>query len=112
MGVGFSNLMSGFSVDGPSRSLGLCAVTATDGLYRVLFALQNRGMDGFWATLVGRAVSIFRSAWMVKFLGVSSLVVPGLALGLGLISGGFSRIVVSLYGRDYANQALDSWVPL
>ncbi|KAG7351334.1 hypothetical protein IV203_010694 [Nitzschia inconspicua] len=141
MGVGFSNLMSGLYAEpgykwagmllgavqmavgylyatnsawltAASMTLSLCAVTATDGLYRVLFALQNRGMDGVWATLFGGAVSIFGSAWMFKFLGVSSLVVPGLALGPGLISGGISRIVVSLYGRDYANQSLDSWVPV
>lgn len=42
-----------------------------------------------------------------KIIGVSSLVLPGLTLGLSLISGGVSRIVVSLYGRSYAKQAME-----
>lgn len=136
LGAGFSNLMSGLYAEqgyklsgilvGATQmalgyfyamepawltaaimTLGLCSVIATEGLYRVILALQNREVDGFWATLISGAVSIVGSALVVKCIGVSSLVVPGLALGLSLISGGVSRIVVSLYGRSYAKQAME-----
>ena len=134
-GIGFFNLLSGFYaekgykapgilvglsqmalgymyatepewVTAAATTLGLCFVVMTEGFYRIALALQNSESDGFWVTLLSGMTSVIGSAWIMKFLDVTSAVVPGLALGLGLVSGGISRIVVSLAGREYANDAI------
>jgi uncharacterized membrane protein HdeD (DUF308 family) len=108
LGLGYLYATEPAWLTAAAMTLGLCAVITTEGVYRVMLALQNRKMDGYWATLISGLASIAGSAWAVKSLVISSSIVPGLALGLGLISGGLSRIVVSMYGRNYAIQALES----
>jgi hypothetical protein len=63
---------------------------------------MERRASHVMAILLSGIVSVIGSAWIVKFLDITSLIVPGLDLCAGLVSGGISRIVISLAGHDYA----------
>ena len=89
-----------------AASLCIAATVFVDGLYRIVLAAQNPNMEGWWGTLLSGFVSVGVSAYMVKFMDLAAMYVPGIVLGCGLISTGAAKILISLAGRERANEAI------
>jgi len=87
-------------------TLAIAGTVFVEGLYKLVLAAQNRKMEGWWAVLFSGLASVAGSVYVVKFLDLTAAFVPGLALGCSLVSGGFSRILVSLAGRELANEKM------
>lgn len=79
-----------------------------DGVHETVFAIQNedtpcRGWN-FFSGLASVAVGVYAAVKMP----ISSLVVPGIALGVNLITLGAAKIAIALTGQDDANSRIDA----
>jgi len=90
-----------------ASSLGISAAVFVDGLYRVILAAQNRKLKGWWSLLASGFASIAASIYSVRFLPKAMPYIPGLALGVNLVSVGISRFMVAMAGRELANAYMD-----
>lgn len=73
-----------------------------DGLFRIVLAEQNRGLPGWFWTLMGGLGSIAIGVYVLATLPVSSLETIGTLVGLNLLSAGAARINVAWLGRSMA----------
>ncbi|CAB9512935.1 expressed unknown protein [Seminavis robusta] len=84
----------------------ILTISIAEGLHETVFAVQNKKLPHRkWNILSGLssiAVSVFA---MIK-MPVSSLVVPGICLGVNLISLGTSKVGIALLGQVEANRRM------
>lgn len=79
----------------------------SDGLYRLILAVQNTDLPERGWTIFGGLASIAVSCLVAANLEVASLFTLGAVLGGLFISAGWSRIFVALGGREDANAIID-----
>jgi len=109
--VGLSQLALGAVMNyNPFESelgLSLCVTMSVfaDGLYRVMLAVQNPDLPGRWATLLAGLVGAATSVYVTKFMPLTFVAAPGIALGTSLVATGIARISVGFAGRDVAKDA-------
>lgn len=83
-------------------SLGVTISVFADGLYRVVLAAQNPELSGRWVTLLGGLVSMGTSVYVTKYMPLTFVAAPGIALGVSLVTTGLARISVGWAGRSVA----------
>lgn len=84
-------------------SLGVTMSVFVDGLYRVVLAAQNPDLPARWVVLLGGLASAATSIYVTKFMPLTFIAAPGIAMGVSLVATGVARITVGLAGRDVAN---------
>jgi len=85
----------------------ISATCIVEGAYQGAVAIKNRSDLPNWGWyLFSGLTSIAGGAYATSQMPISSLVVPGIALGISLISSGMMGIVVAMAGRDRANELL------
>jgi uncharacterized membrane protein HdeD (DUF308 family) len=84
----------------------ILAFTITDGLHESAFAIQNKELPhrnwNFLSGLSSIAVGVYAAIKMP----VSSMVVPGICLGINLITSGISKVAIGLFGQEEANSRM------
>jgi uncharacterized membrane protein HdeD (DUF308 family) len=83
-------------------SLGVCMSVFADGLYRVVLAVQNPDLPGWWPTFLGGFVGMATSVYVTKYMPLTFIAAPGIAMGVSLVSTGIARICVGIAGRNLA----------
>lgn len=81
-------------------SLGVTMSVFADGLYRVVLAVQNPDLPGWWPTFLGGLVGMATSAYVTKCMPLTFVAAPGIALGVSLVATGIARISVGIAGRN------------
>lgn len=85
----------------------LSSLGFTDGLYRLILAVQNSNLPERGWTIFGGLASMVVSCIVAANLEIASLFTIGAVLGGFLISAGWTRIFVALGGREDANAIID-----
>lgn len=83
------------------------ATCIVEGAYEGAVAIKNRSDLPLWGwRLFSGLTGVACGAYAVTQMPIASLVVPGIALGVNLISSGITGVIVALQGRDLANDKL------
>lgn len=83
-------------------SIGVTMSIFADGIYRVVLAAQNPDLPGRWVTMLAGLVSAATSIYVTKYMPLTFIAAPGIALGTSLVATGIARVSVGLAGRDLA----------
>lgn len=83
-------------------SLAVLLSVFADNVYRVVLAVQNPDLPGRWATLLGGLVGAATSVYVTKYMPLTFIAAPGIAMGASLMATGIARIAVGFAGRDVA----------
>lgn len=107
LGISQLALSAGIMTIDPSDSelglsLAVCMSVFADGLYRVVLAVQNPDLPGWWPTFLGGFVGMATSAYVTKYMPLTFIAAPGIAMGVSLVTTGIARIWVGLAGRKLA----------
>lgn len=76
-----------------------------DGLYRVVLAVQNPDLPAWWPVFLGGLTSCVTSVCVAKFMPLTFVAAPGIAMGVSLVSTGIARLAVGFAGRKLAKSA-------
>ena len=84
----------------------ILAFTVLEGVHETAFAFQNKDLPSSNWNLFSGVSTVAVGIYAAAKMPVSSFVVPGICLGVNLISSGITKVAIGLYGQEEANQRM------
>lgn len=84
----------------------ISAVSVSEGFHETAFAIRNKDLPNRGWNFLSGISSIAIGAYAFISMPYTSLVVPGIALGVNFITTGISKIAIGLAGQEEANDRM------